>query len=78
MAAIEAHNTQLGVLPLPVHPAHDRLQHHKPTDTTGQGMESSLEQTFGRQTELVSECTLRVTQIAVYGTNTRINVDKVM
>ena len=34
MAAIEAHNTQLGVLPLPVHPAHDRLQHHKPTDTT--------------------------------------------
>jgi len=41
-------------------------------------MESSLEQTFGRQTELVSECTLRVTQIAVYGTNTRINVDKVM
>jgi len=34
MAAIEAHNTQLGVLPLQVHPAHDRLQHHKPTDTT--------------------------------------------
>jgi len=34
MAAIEAHNTQLGVLPLQVHPAHDRLQHHKPTDVS--------------------------------------------